>query len=133
MVQLGKVQSINSDELWVKSVFNNKHPIYFKHNSNKIFFLDIPTKTWINHEANIKTIFPQFHRVTELDDGSYIITGGQMKGFTVNTVYKFTNSLNDYITEITPMNFPRKAHTAIYNDGIYLDLMFRLPLCVWWI
>ena len=99
---------------WHKTLSYFKNTIFFKHNSSEAYYYDNSQHTWSTISNLSNNFFPQYHRITELPDGSYLITGGEVDGVTISNVQHF---IEGNFIEKFEMYVPRKAHGQAYLKG----------------
>lgn len=117
---IGQSHQMNSNNysqensLWHKSLFSHKNPLFFQNNSSNVYCYDFINNQWIKLNNNQNVFFPKFIRATELPDGSYFLSGGELNGNTMNEACHF---LAGNFIQKENMNLARKAHSAIYVKG----------------
>jgi hypothetical protein len=91
-----------------------KNCLFFRHNSSYLFSFNFQNQSWsqVNLQGNI--FFPKFIRSAELPDGSFLLTGGEYNGLTINNTFHFQNGA---FKDRQPMQIARKAHSTIYLNG----------------
>jgi hypothetical protein len=116
--QVAPKHNVTPDSLntpWWKSLTYPKNPLFFTHAGNAMHCFDITLKKWVKLANNSNQFFPKYHRITELPDSSFMMTGGEVNGGVV------TNAFHYYNQNFAPkesMNNGRKAHGHIYCKGM---------------
>lgn len=106
--------NLQQDSIYFKTLSYFKYPLFFQNNSKNIWSYDIINAAWKQLNNPSQEYFGKYHRATELPDGSYFLTGGEVNGQTLNIVRHFNNG---YFTQKQNMIFQRKAHCVIYSAG----------------
>jgi hypothetical protein len=87
--------------------------LFFQNNSTSIFKFNFSQERWnLFLQSNVN--LPNYFRATELPDGSYLLTGGELKGITIPTCSHFSGGV--FIPR-RDMIIPRKAHSTCYHNG----------------
>jgi hypothetical protein len=108
-----------SNTKWYNNLMNFKNPIFIKHETTQVYKYNKENKNYnnlINDEFSL-LVFPKYHRYTELPDDSYLVTGGEFNGITLETCCVITKKL--FVEERKNMNTCRKAHSTAYISGIF--------------
>lgn len=99
-----------------QNLFYHNQMVWFKFNSTKILFYDFYKKKWITGLNVNDYRFLSFFRAIQLPDASTLITGGSnSKDLILNEVVLY--HVDGRITAKKGMRLPRRAHSAIYNNG----------------
>lgn len=98
---------------WWAALRYFKNPIFFQHQGTDIYFFDFYRNQWAQLVNPQGCFFCKNHRATELPDGSFLLSGGEL-GVTVRTTMHY---LNGQFYEKEDMLRPRKAHGSIFVKG----------------
>lgn len=115
--QLVPKHNVNSETLntpWWRSLTYPKNPVFFSHGGTQMYCFDIEKKKWVKLNNNTNQFFPKYHRITELPDSSFLMSGGEVNNGTVTNSFHYFNQ--NFIPKEN-MNFARKAHGHIYCKG----------------
>jgi hypothetical protein len=102
------------ETIWYKTLTYPKNCLFFRNNTGNLFYFNFQTQNWTQINLQGHVFFPKFTRATELPDGSFLLTGGEYNGATVNNTFHFLNGL---FKDKASMLVSRKAHSAIYLKG----------------
>lgn len=99
---------------WWKSLIYPKNPLFFSHGGTSMYCLDLTLKKWVKVNNLSNQYFPQYHRITEIPDSSFLMSGGEVNSSTVTNSFHFIEG--KFIPKEN-MNYARKAHGHIYCKG----------------
>jgi hypothetical protein len=114
---ISKDYSQYSNTKWYNNLLTSKNPIFIKHGSTQVYKYNKEKQTFeniINDEFSL-LVFPKYHRYTELPDNSYLVTGGEFNGITLDTCSVITKKL--FVEEKKNMYTCRKAHSTAFISG----------------
>jgi hypothetical protein len=99
---------------WEKQLKYLKNPYFFQHNSQDVYCFDFNDNTWSKVCSNNKWFCPKYSRATELPDGSFFLTGGEVNSLAVKSSCHYLNCI---FSNKEDMIIARKAHSALYLKG----------------